>query len=68
MDDYRVTTRGGSTYLMPKVGAAWTKARVDEIRSALRSAGYFVSLISPGRMAVAETAESPSIDVFERHF
>ena len=66
--EYRMKSFGGSHYMMPKVGKAFTKEQTDFIKLTLRNAGYFVSLISQGKIAVAETSNSKPVDYIEIYF
>lgn len=66
--EYRMKSFGGSHYMMPKVGKAFTKEQTDYIKQTLRDVGYFVSLITPGKIAVAETSQSKGVDYIEIYF
>jgi len=51
---YRITIRGKQAYIMPLVGESFTdNVRIYIVRK-LRKAGYFVSVISPGRIAYSK--------------
>lgn len=55
---YRITERGGQTYIVPKVGQSFTDDDRNRIKSVLRANNYFVNVISPGRIAYTKKSAS----------
>jgi hypothetical protein len=52
--DFREQTRGGQCYLLPLVGKGWTDTERRALVDDFRARGYFVRVISPGRIAITE--------------
>jgi len=52
--NYRITTRGGQNYIQPQVGTSFTECDRTHVKDTLRGNGYFVSVVSPGRIAYSK--------------
>lgn len=60
--DYRLKQRGGSTYLIPPVGQAFTPETRSALRDWARDAGYSASIITDNEVSVAAVTGGPSLD------
>lgn len=60
--DYRLKHRGGSTYLIPPVGKAFTPETRSALRDWARDAGFSASIITDNEISVASVTDGPSLD------
>ncbi|TXH46821.1 MAG: hypothetical protein E6Q97_28735 [Desulfurellales bacterium] len=60
--DYRLKRRGGSTYLIPPVGQAFTLETRRALRDWARDAGFFASIITDNEISVDAVTGGPSLD------
>lgn len=60
--DYRLKQRGGSTYLIPPVGQAFTPETRRALRDWARDAGYFASIITGNEISIAAVTGGPPLD------
>lgn len=60
--NYRLKQRGGSTYLIPPVGQAFTPETRRALRDWARDAGYSASIITDNEVSVAAVTGGPSLD------
>lgn len=60
--DYRLKRRGGSMFLIPPVGAAFTKQTRMALREWAEARGYFASITGDNEVSVAAMTGGPALD------